>query len=178
MNRSILAPLALGLLAVLAAPAQAAPLLWTFDNVAFNDGGSLTGSFVYDFSTLTVSSVNVQSTTGSAFGGTSYTGGINLFASGGGLLLTTDQVPPANDLAGENVLGLILVFPFAGTFGAGNFNESVCPLAGPCVQGTLTTLRTVTSGNIVGSVVPVPAALPLLVSGFAALVALRRRAAA
>ncbi len=176
MNRSSLASFALLLLAAVAAPARAAPLLWTFENVTFNDGGSLTGSFVYDFSTLTVSSVNVQSTTGSAFGGTSYTNGINLFAGGGGLLLTTDQVPPGNDLAGENVLGLILVFPFAGTFSAGNFNESVCPLIGACGQGSLTTLRTVSGGNITGAVVPVPAALPLLVSGFAALVALRRRA--
>lgn len=175
MHRSILAPLALGLLAALAAPAQAAPLLWTFDNVAFNDGGSLTGSFVYDYTAQTISSVNVQSTAGSAFGGTSYTAGINVLT--GALLLTTDQVPPANDLAGENILGLILVLPFAGSNGLGSFNESVCPLVGACAESTLTTLRTtLPGGTIVGSVVPVPAALPLLVSGFAALVALRRRA--
>jgi hypothetical protein len=175
MFRSTLASLALAFVAGFAVPAKAVPIQWTFDNVTFNDGGTVTGSFVYDYTTLAISSINVQSTTGSAFGGATYTTGINAFPGGGGVVLATDQVSPSNDLAGENLLGLILVFPVATTAGLSSLSESVCPLSGPCIQGTFTTLRTVTSGNLVGTVIPVPAALPLLVSGFAVLAAVRRR---
>ncbi len=41
-------------LCVLASSAFAAPVTWTFDNVVFDDGGTLTGSFVFDADSTTI----------------------------------------------------------------------------------------------------------------------------
>jgi len=43
--------------------AQAAPVTWTINNAAMNDGGVVTGSFDYDAVTDVMSNVNIVSTT-------------------------------------------------------------------------------------------------------------------
>lgn len=57
--------------------AMASPILWTFNNVTFIDGGTMTGSFVYDPDTSTESDVDIYTSDGSWYGntetGTQYT---------------------------------------------------------------------------------------------------------
>ncbi len=53
--------------------AQAIPILWTLDSVTFVDGGTATGSFVYEADTITFSMINVTTTAGGGFLGASYT---------------------------------------------------------------------------------------------------------
>jgi hypothetical protein len=173
--RSTLAAILLFAVASTAVPVHASQLRYTFENVVFDDGGTLTGSFVYDFDTLVVSSINVQTTAGSSFGGAAYAQGVAALSSA--VLLATEQVPPAGDLAGETVLALLVLAPLEGFTTAldGTLRESRCPDAGLCLQQSQTTLRTVSSGSLVSSVVPLPPALPLMLTGVAALAGFRRR---
>src|SRR3954453_13212771 len=45
-------------------PIVAAPVLWTLSGVTFADGGTASGSFVYDATTNTYSAINVTSAGG------------------------------------------------------------------------------------------------------------------
>jgi hypothetical protein len=53
--------------------AWATPVLWTLQGFTFPDGGTASGSFVYDNDTNTYSKLNITTTAGSARGGSSYT---------------------------------------------------------------------------------------------------------
>jgi sugar lactone lactonase YvrE len=59
-----------GILAVLAPYARATQVTWTLHNVTFNDGGTASGSFVYNADTNTYSSVNIVTSGGSITGST------------------------------------------------------------------------------------------------------------
>ena len=48
------------------------PLTWTISNATFSDGGTASGTFVYDADTNTYSSINITTTTGSVRSGASY----------------------------------------------------------------------------------------------------------
>jgi hypothetical protein len=52
-------------LCLLPLTASAVPVLWTFSGATFSDGGTASGSFVYDADTNTYSSVNITTTAGS-----------------------------------------------------------------------------------------------------------------
>lgn len=65
------AALALSSLAFTAA-AQAAPLQWTLKDVTFDDGGTATGSFVYDADSDTYSNVQLSTTAGSVGGASDF----------------------------------------------------------------------------------------------------------
>jgi hypothetical protein len=67
-------PVAFTLCAALlgASSSIAVPLTWTLNGAVFDDGGSASGSFVYDSPTNTYSAINISTTSGSAFGGASY----------------------------------------------------------------------------------------------------------
>src|SRR5262245_23815689 len=63
--------LVLGSVALLtAAPAVAAPVKWTLQNVVFADGGTATGSYSYDAATNAFSDINVVTTENPPFGDT------------------------------------------------------------------------------------------------------------
>lgn len=53
--------------------ASADGVLWTLNDMAFSDGATASGSFVYDAATNTLSSISITTTAGSAFGGATYT---------------------------------------------------------------------------------------------------------
>lgn len=59
--------------AMLALSASAAPVTWTLTDTTFDDGGTATGSFVYDADTNLYSHVNITTTTGSIRVGETYT---------------------------------------------------------------------------------------------------------
>jgi hypothetical protein len=56
-----------------AGSAYAIPLTWTLSGVVFTDGGTASGSFVYDFDSNQYSSINVVTTSGAAISGATYT---------------------------------------------------------------------------------------------------------
>ena len=60
------------IVAVFSTSSYATPVLCTIDNLNFTDGGTASGSFVYDAGTNAVSSVSIVTTPGSLFAGTSY----------------------------------------------------------------------------------------------------------
>jgi hypothetical protein len=63
MNRSIVGLVAAALGAVITVShAEAAPVTWDLDNVAFADGGTATGSFVFDASTDTYTAWSITTT--------------------------------------------------------------------------------------------------------------------
>jgi hypothetical protein len=65
MTRRILV-LALGILAISLGSAEAAPLTWNLNNVLFNDGTTVTGSFVFDDDTDSFSALNITTSGGSS----------------------------------------------------------------------------------------------------------------
>jgi hypothetical protein len=54
--------------------AQAIPVIWTLEGVLFEDGGTASGSFVYDADTSTFSDTYIVTTSGSMFPGEAYHG--------------------------------------------------------------------------------------------------------
>ncbi len=71
--RSLLAVPALLVLLCVPSVASADGITWSLSGVTFDDGGTASGSFVYDAVTNTVSAVNIVTTAGTTFGGTTYT---------------------------------------------------------------------------------------------------------
>lgn len=73
-RKTILVTTALFLMAMTPTASADTLVTWTLENVTFTDGATATGSFVYDATTNTVSSIDVVTTAGTLFGGSVYTG--------------------------------------------------------------------------------------------------------
>lgn len=160
---------------------QAAPIQWTLTDVLFEDGGTATGSFIYDADTNTYSSISIVTTDAllapiatftSLLGGSSTDAAL---ATGGGdqtgqpfLQLLYFQFPLTN--AGGTLYLIDPFFPTASSFD------------GTCLNAGCTSVdygRIMVDGGIIGvaaPVVPVPAAAWLFGSALLAAGALRRRA--
>jgi len=91
------------LVALSAATSFAVPVTWTLSGVAFADGGTASGSFVYDADTGLYSSFNITTTTGSARTGATYHFGTNIYAPGYSLMVTVGS----GDLTGTPALYLV-----------------------------------------------------------------------
>ncbi|HUP04955.1 MAG TPA: putative Ig domain-containing protein, partial [Bryobacteraceae bacterium] len=129
---------ALTLLAALAALAplvSAAQVKWTLHSVTFADGGTATGSFVYDADSNTYSSVNITTTSGTAFAGAAYT---QVTAGTSSTLVVT---PPTLN-------SVFLTFVFSPLTDAGGTADIVALVESQCTSGgcgTSNTLRSVTT---------------------------------
>jgi hypothetical protein len=73
MIRNMIAAAALLLLVGAAPSAFADSATWTFTDVAFSDGATVTGSFVYDATTNSVTSIDITTSAGTLSGGATYT---------------------------------------------------------------------------------------------------------
>jgi hypothetical protein len=143
----------------------------------FDDGGSAFGSFLYDADTNTFSSVNIQTTAGTALTGVAYPD----FASGDASILFLNSDPSALDLTGVWQLALGLTGPMTNAGGViplgsmGQGSELLCASA-DCIQ--LAGLRFIEAGAIEGESVmtqiPEPSTLALVGIGLAALWRRRR----
>jgi hypothetical protein len=172
MFRSLLTALVLLVLFCVPSIASADGITWNLNGVTFDDGGTASGSFVYDATTNAYSSIDIITTTGTAFGGAIYTGLSSAFGSGPtGMLLG-----PSGDLTNTPLLFLLygpltnaggtvpLIVSGENQGGEGTCDNSDCSLN--------TLLRSTTAGKVVGTVsTPEPSALSLLGLGLVVLLA-------
>src|SRR5260221_6653868 len=148
--------------------ASADGITWTLSDVTFDDGGIASGSFVYDALTNTYSFIDITTTSGSAFAGTTYDALGGLFGSSStGMLLGA-----SGDLTNTDVL--LLLFGAALTDSGGtvvllDVREGTCDNT-DCSLSTRD--RSITGGELVGTVAtPEPSALSLLIVALVALMA-------
>jgi hypothetical protein len=152
----------------LSATVSAAPVVWNIDSLIFDDGGTGSGTFIYDADTNAYSSINIVTTEGTDFAGAAY-GSVIDFAPNDSDYLAVMVFPleslPALDLSFAATLtnagGEIDVI------GSGEF------LCGQECMYPASDLRYIVSGQV--SAVPVPAAVWLFGSALAGLGWMRRR---
>jgi hypothetical protein len=154
----------------IATDAQALSVLWTLQDVQFEDGGSATGSFVYDADINTYANISVTTTTGSATTG----GTVSLLLDGDANGAAV--VPLQGDLTGATLLQLLFQAPLTNAggvvalvdpfFAPNSSSEGRCSNAS-CSSASFA--RFMASGDVVGAPVPVPATGALLAAALAAL---------
>jgi ethanolamine utilization protein EutP (predicted NTPase) len=155
MRRFLFLVLASGLCANVA---SAKPVLWTLQGVTFNDGGTASGSFVYDAYTNTYSSINITTTDGTAPGPVSMAGATYRFLDPGVVPVYPRDliavVTATGDLSGVPVLAIVFASDLTDTAGTvplePGFGEGVCTSSN-C--STLITNRSVSAGSLNGQAV-------------------------
>ncbi|MCL4779446.1 MAG: VPLPA-CTERM sorting domain-containing protein [Gammaproteobacteria bacterium] len=144
-----------------AATASATPIQWTLQNVVFDDGGTASGSFIYDADTSGISSFLIT-TSGGAFSAT-YTEWASVDPD---FIVSLVDEPPSIlglqlDAPMTNSGGVISISPDSLEYWAVDFDEFS---------------RFVVSGQISAvAVVPVPAAIWMLGGALGVLGLVRRR---
>jgi hypothetical protein len=156
------------LLVLLCVPsiASADGITWTLSGVTFADGGTASGSFVYDALTNMYSSIDITTTSGPAFAGTTYHALSGVFGtSNSGMLLGA-----SGDLTNTALLFLLFdtgLTDSGGTVVLSGVGEGTCDNT-DCSLSTLD--RSLTGGEVVGTVAtPEPSVLSLLTMALIAL---------
>ena len=169
--------------AVAASLAAAAPRTWVIINGTFDDGGTFSGSFAYDASTNTYSSIHVQTTGGSVFAPTNFTAlnpvGFTMSAS----VVDFVNLPGQASYVGSPSLAFYFSAPLTDAGGTVNIisaGEFTC-ITTAC--DTLSDPRRFVTGGLATTAPPPPtvptlsewgmAAMTILLAG-AALLAMRR----
>ena len=139
------------------ASASASPTLWTLQGVTFNDGGTASGTFLYDAGLNAYSVINVTTTMGTALGGATYTFVSTGFApfSGGVLLATSNNA----NLTGTPAFALL----FNAALTANGGTVAVSGLEAPCADAGCTTPGSSTrfvSGGSVTAMTPIQISAP------------------
>lgn len=159
---------------------QAVPIQWTLTDVLFDDGGTATGSFIFDADTSTYSSISIVTTD-------AFLAPLATFTS----LLGGSATDAALATTAGNQTGLpflqMLYFQFPLTNAGGTlylidpFFPAASSFDGTCLNATCSSVdygRVMVDGGIIGvaaPVVPVPAAAWLFGSALLAAGAVRRR---
>src|SRR5262249_28302322 len=138
----------------LSTAAYAVPLQWTI-SATFEDGGTASGSFVYDATANLFSQVNITTTTGSIRTGATYVRA-NLVAARADLVLVITSA--SGDLTGTPILGASLVSPMTNAGGTIQINLSALYEEDSCGNAACTGVtaprRTITSGSVTSVAVP------------------------
>ena len=128
------------------------PVLWTLQDVTFDDGGAASGSFVFDAETSTFSLIDITTTGGSTLvDGATYAQQHPFYLGSGPLFLVMVETVPVS--LGTRALQLPFLSPLSdlgGTVVLGglfNFGEGICG-GDPCqdVSGDLP-FRRIASGE-------------------------------
>jgi hypothetical protein len=171
---------ALFLTALASIPVTASPVTWTLTGVTFDTNGTITGSFVWNADTSTVSSISIQISGGPAplLDGTLTNASLSSFPvfafeqspvlNNPGMWLTPSN--PLTDAGGSDSLGGLSFVGFC--------FASDCSVIGSDSSKGLNSLVTL-SGSLVGTPVPATAPEPfsaaLCFSGLAALITIKRK---
>jgi hypothetical protein len=164
-------------MALACASASASPITWTLQNFNFTDGGTASGSFVFDANLGQYSQINVVTTMGNVLAGATYSF-TTAFTSPS--LVDFGSVSPL--LINSTFLSFIPLSPLTDAGGTVNIApqnqltgiEGVCVTAEPC--GEVGALRGLKAGaSIVSSTsVPEPGAMALLSLGLLGLLARKK----
>jgi hypothetical protein len=166
------------LLVLLVGHAAAVPVLWTLDAVFFGDGGTATGSFVYDATTNTFSSVNITTTAGSlagAPGAVTFISAAAVSNSNSAVFLTI----PAGNPTGTPFLFLTFTSPLTNSGGISSLlldgadlalcSNPACSTTNSMGDSTfLGPARQISNGHVIGTQIaptPIPSSLILVLSG-------------
>jgi len=130
-------------------PIVAAPVLWTLSGVTFADGGTASGSFVYDATTNTYSAINVTSAGGTL-------SSVNYIAPHP---LAAATLPIFLPVASGNLTGVrVLVMSAASALSnAGGTVALVGAGEGICADATCSSAppaRALSGGSLIGAAVP------------------------
>ncbi|HPQ26683.1 MAG TPA: PEP-CTERM sorting domain-containing protein [Gammaproteobacteria bacterium] len=146
---------------------QAAPILWNISGMTFDDGGTATGSFIFDANTTTYSAVSIVTTAGTNFAGASYdTGDVSNSLFGGsdenGLHLVRNL--------GESILLMDFDSALTNAGGVISLSTGFPAFEGDCADPTCGSgdiFRAVAGGGVIGATVPEPTTLILMGLGLA-----------
>jgi hypothetical protein len=138
--------------------AHAAPVVWTLENVLFDSGPALSGTFIFDADTGEYSNLDVTGSFGNLEAYNPYSGPANLHATVPGF---------------EPQFLLILDFSGSLTNAGGTYQVSGYEFEGTTVWGGQTFIRDIVSGTV--TAVPIPAAVWLFGSALAGLGWMRRK---
>lgn len=120
------------------ATAHAVPVTWYLSGVTFDDGGTATGSFVYDATAMPAySSIDITTTAGTVLPGASYLFLNPDLSTPFNLRVLVTAAPPA-DLTGTQALGLSFSAPL-------NLASGIVPLFG-ATEATCSTATCNTAG--------------------------------
>ncbi len=162
--------------------AQAAPVTWQLNDLAFTDGGTVSGTFTFDWDLpfqQRMSDVNITTSAGSLFAGDVYTSegpeGAFYDPLGFAFIFYTDN------FVGKTNETVVVLFPTVGPFGPGTTQplpvEAVeftcldegCPFNGTALRSGVS----LPDGSI--SVVPLPASVWLFLSALTGLGWIKRK---
>jgi len=174
ISRSLIAVSALFVLFCVPSLASADGIPWVLSGVTFNDGGTASGSFVYDAVTNTYSAINVT-TAGGTLAGATYTSLSDIAGSSStGFLFGPNN---SSDLTGASFLMWLFDAPLTNSGGIVQVSlpPPVDSIEAICTSSDCSTFsqRSITGGEVVGTAVatPEPATFSLVGMGLVALLA-------
>lgn len=150
-------------------------ITWTVNNITLNDGGTVSGSFIYDAATNLYSSPDVTSTAGFLFSGAVYTSVTDAIFSNSTVLGLGPNPTNTSNFTGETFLELMFLNPLTDAGGA----DPVFAVEFVCTDATCSAPieRTSLSGAVVTTPEPSTALLLILaLLGFAAFLTVTHRA--
>jgi len=177
ISRSLITVFALFVLFCMPSIASADGVPWVLAGVTFDDGGTASGSFVYDAVTNTYSAINVTTTAGATLAGATYTSLSDIVGSSStGFLFGPNN---SSDLTGASFLMWLFDAPLTNSGGIVQVSlpppsDSIEALCGdPGCSDSAASFRIVTGGEVVGTAVatPEPSTFSLVGMGLVALLA-------